>query len=354
MLPGEPCLSTGTHPPNGCNSSLLLAGSDELVVARFGSDSPHEQFDADDGEDWVKFHFHLRGSACYSVAQRPDLMLTGPKAVFGFHGRGIRKSIHVAEGSHFSLTVLCRPRVLIERFGIARAELPSPVLRNLDHGDPDWFAEPASLTPEMIMSLRAVEASPLQGPMLQRYVEARGIELLCDLWSQVGRRAPKPSGPDERLRAKVDRTRDHIDTCFAQPLVMQRLARDAATNQTKLSKAFRDMHGMTIFEYVRSRRMEEARKLLRAGDMSITEIAFEVGYEHSCNFSVAYKRHFGVQPREERGLLNQSGVASVVQVEIDEVEDDCDPPGDPKCHRARHLTGDAPPASPRAPRAPPI
>jgi AraC-like DNA-binding protein len=57
---------------------------------------------------------------------------------------------------------------------------------------------------------------------------------------------------------------------------------------------------MTIFEYVRSRRMEEAQRMLRAGKLSVTEIAFEVGYEYSCNFSVAYKRHYGVTPKEER------------------------------------------------------
>ena len=109
---------------------------------------------------------------------------------------------------------------------------------------------------------------------------------------------------DERIRAKVDRTRDHIDACFAQPLAMQRLARDAATNQTKLSQAFREAYGMTIFEYVRRRRMEEARKLLRGSSLSVTEIAFEVGYEHSCNFSVAFKRYFGVTPREHRNRLH--------------------------------------------------
>ncbi len=81
------------------------------------------------------------------------------------------------------------------------------------------------------------------------------------------------------------------------------LARNAGTNESKLSQAFRAVYGMTVFEYVRNRRMEEARRLLRRCNMSVTEIAFEVGYEHSCNFSVAYKRHFGVTPKSERSTL---------------------------------------------------
>lgn len=298
-------LSTSTTPQlrNDRQSSVILNCGEDLLVATSRYDVSNDMLESGDGDDWIKFHFQLHGSACYSVSGYPDLILSGANSVFGFHGRGYSKRTHVAAGSGFSLTVLCRPRILIERFGITRAELPSPIVRNLDQGDSDWFAETAKLTPEMIMSLRAVEASPLQGPMLQSYIEARGVELLCELWSQVGRHAPKPPGMDERIRAKVDRTRDYIDACFAEPLAMQRLARDAATNQTKLSQAFREAYGMTIFEYVRRRRMEEARKLLRASPLSVTEIAFEVGYEHSCNFSVAFKRHFGVTPREDRGAL---------------------------------------------------
>ena len=298
--------NSNMSPPLGdFPSSAILNCGEDLLVATSSYDSGIDIVESSDGDDWIKFHFQLHGSACYSVSGHPDLVLNGANSAFGFHGRGFAKHTHVAAGRGFSLTILCRPRILIERFGIDRAELPSPIVRNLDGGDSEWFAETAKLTPEMAMSLRAVEASQLGGPMRQSYVEARGIELLCDLWSQIGRRAPKLPLMDERLRAKVDRTREYIDAGFAQPLAMQRLARDAATNQTKLSQAFREAFGMTVFEYVRSRRMEEARKLLRANTWPVTEIAFKVGYEHSCNFSVAYKRHFGVTPREDRGALRQ-------------------------------------------------
>ncbi|RYG79127.1 MAG: AraC family transcriptional regulator [Alphaproteobacteria bacterium] len=140
-----------------------------------------------------------------------------------------------------------------------------------------------------------------EGLTRRAYVEARAVELVCDLWDKVVQLAPAPRGAlDARILAKVEKTKLHIDTNFAEPLLMQGLARNVGTNETKLSQAFRTAFGMTVFEYVRNRRMEEARRLLRRCDMSVTEIAFEVGYEHSCNFSVAYKRHFGVTPKSDR------------------------------------------------------
>jgi len=288
----------------------MIEGADDVDIVPCGEgmlaglsryDHPQEFFDWDEGDDWLKFHFQLRGSARYSIAGYRDFAVDGAASVFSFHGKGLRKSIHLAAQPGFAVTILCRPQSLINRFGLRPENLPTAVRNNLDHGDSSWFAEVGKLTPEMTMSLRALETMPFDGLMRRAYVEARSIELLCDLWSQVGRSEPaQHASIDGRTLMKVERTRASIDEGFAEPLAMRRLARDVGTNETKLSRAFRAVYGMTIFEYVRSRRMEEAQRLLRAGNLSVTEIAFEVGYEYSCNFSVAYKRHFGVTPKEER------------------------------------------------------
>ncbi|WP_162792327.1 AraC family transcriptional regulator [Novosphingobium sp. P6W] len=215
------------------------------------------------------------------------------------------KRSKIAAGPGFSVTVLCNPSVLTERLGIAREEWPS-TLRACQHdADAAWFAEAGRLTPEMLVSVRSLQTMAFQGLTRRTYVEARAIELVCDLWEQVAKQAPAPLGAlDARTLTKVEKTRLHIDANFAEPLFMQGLARNVGTNETKLSQAFRTAFGMTVFEYVRNRRMEEARRLLRRFDMSVTEIAFEVGYEHSCNFSVAYKRHFGITPKSERAAAS--------------------------------------------------
>jgi AraC-like DNA-binding protein len=282
----------------------IVPCGDGMFVGLSHYGHPQETFESDDGADWLKFHFQLRGSARYSVAGYRDCAVEGAASVFSFHGRGLKKSIHLAAQPGFSVTILCNPHSLMSRFGLHRGNLPTAVQNNLDSGDSSWFAEIGRLTPEMTISLRALETMPFNGLMRRAYIEARATEMLCDLWSQVGRSEPcAHASIDARTMVQVERTRTAIDEGFAEPLAMRRLARDVGTNETKLSRAFRTVYGMTIFEYVRSRRMEEAQRLLRAGKLSVTEIAFEVGYEYSCNFSVAYKRHFGVTPKEERAAI---------------------------------------------------
>lgn len=279
----------------------LVPCSPGMVVglSHLGYASEFEDVEAGDG--LLKFHFQAQGSACYSALGAADVTVDGPMSVFCYHGRGVSKRSQIAAGPGFAVTVLCDPSVLTERLGIAREEWPSTLRGCQPDADAAWFAEAGRLTPEMLVSVRSLQKMAFQGLTRRAYVEARAIELVCDLWEQVAHSAPAPLGIlDDRTLAKVERTRLHIDNNYAEPLVMQGLARNAGTNETKLSQAFRTVFGMTVFEYVRNRRMEEARRLLRRCEMSVTEIAFEVGYEHSCNFSVAYKRHFGVTPKGER------------------------------------------------------
>jgi AraC-like DNA-binding protein len=51
--------------------------------------------------------------------------------------------------------------------------------------------------------------------------------------------------------------------------------------------------------------MDEAKRLLETTDRSITEVAFDVGYEYSSNFTTAFKRRFGITPSLARDAFRK-------------------------------------------------
>jgi AraC-like DNA-binding protein len=53
-----------------------------------------------------------------------------------------------------------------------------------------------------------------------------------------------------------------------------------------------------VVGYLIQRRLEAAERLLRQGDLKVTEVANLVGYEHLGQFSAAFKRQFGITPRQ--------------------------------------------------------
>jgi AraC-like DNA-binding protein len=73
-------------------------------------------------------------------------------------------------------------------------------------------------------------------------------------------------------------------------------------NPGSLQRAFRALHGVTIFEYVRACKLDRARDALERDNISVGEAAHLVGYRTLGNFSTAFRRRFGITPRQIRGL----------------------------------------------------
>lgn len=102
---------------------------------------------------------------------------------------------------------------------------------------------------------------------------------------------PRPLDPTARAIAWLEANLD-------QPLSVETVARATAMSSSALQRRFRRDTGLTVFEYVRSRRLEKVRDALRQEDMSVSEAAFLAGYNHTSNFITAFRRQFGVTPGE--------------------------------------------------------
>jgi len=100
--------------------------------------------------------------------------------------------------------------------------------------------------------------------------------------------------------AVLRRVRDRIDREYAQPLDVEALARGAHMSAGHLSRQFRLAFGESPYSYLMTRRIERAMALLRRGDMSVTEVCFEVGCSSLGTFSTRFTELVGIPPSEYR------------------------------------------------------
>jgi AraC-like DNA-binding protein len=109
---------------------------------------------------------------------------------------------------------------------------------------------------------------------------------------------------DHHLRdlALLRRVRDRIDRDYAQPLDVEALARDAHMSAGHLSRQFRLAYGESPYSYLMTRRIERAMALLRRGDLSVTEVCFEVGCSSLGTFSTRFTELVGMPPSAYRRL----------------------------------------------------
>jgi AraC-like DNA-binding protein len=100
--------------------------------------------------------------------------------------------------------------------------------------------------------------------------------------------------------ARLRRVRDRIDREYAQPLDVEALARGAHMSAGHLSRQFRLAYGESPYAYLMTRRIERAMALLRHGELSVTEVCFEVGCSSLGTFSSRFTELVGMTPSAYR------------------------------------------------------
>ncbi|MEU6813857.1 helix-turn-helix transcriptional regulator [Streptomyces sp. NPDC046860] len=127
------------------------------------------------------------------------------------------------------------------------------------------------------------------------------------------------SGEAPRLRELrlLRRVRDRIDREYALPLDVEALARGVSMSAGHLSRQFRAAYGESPYSYLMTRRIERAMALLRRGDLSVTEVCFEVGCSSLGTFSTRFSELVGMPPsvyRTEAARATEGLPTCVVKV----------------------------------------
>jgi AraC-like DNA-binding protein len=117
--------------------------------------------------------------------------------------------------------------------------------------------------------------------------------------------------PEERENlAHLRKARDLMDREYARPLDVAALARAALMSSAHFSRQFRAAYGETPYAYLMTRRIERAKALLRGGQLSVTEVCWEVGCTSLGSFSARFTQLVGETPTAYRGR-DHSGLAGV-------------------------------------------
>ena len=101
-------------------------------------------------------------------------------------------------------------------------------------------------------------------------------------------------GDAELVRAVKGR----IDREYAAAPTIAALAHDYGVSPSKLAGDFKKQYGISLHAYVIECRLCEAARLLGTGMYTVGEVAERVGYVKAGQFSEAFRRRFGVLPRE--------------------------------------------------------
>lgn len=136
------------------------------------------------------------------------------------------------------------------------------------------------------------KAVPLLYPSIMREI---CYWLLSSPYGSEIRKLALPETHVERIANAVYLIRNN----FTQTLRVEQLAEAARMSASSFHQHFKSMTSMTPLQYQKHLRLLEARRLMLAEAVSVTEAAYQVGYESASQFSREYSRMFGVAPKRD-------------------------------------------------------
>lgn len=119
----------------------------------------------------------------------------------------------------------------------------------------------------------------------------------------AGMELPEPtSDPELAMEDKFLRQfRAFIESQLDNPdLSVDDLCRAAGMGRTNLHQKISSLTGQSAMQYVRALRLHEARRLLEAGELNVSEVAFAVGFDDPKYFSRVFTEETGMPPTRWR------------------------------------------------------
>ena len=101
-------------------------------------------------------------------------------------------------------------------------------------------------------------------------------------------------------RYKLQRVTDYIQNNLREELTLDKISQTLLMSPYHFAHAFRQAVGLAPHRYVIKCRIDRAKSLLRETDLSVSEIAHQVGYPNQSHFSVAFHKVTGQTPRRYR------------------------------------------------------
>ncbi len=115
----------------------------------------------------------------------------------------------------------------------------------------------------------------------------------------------------EDLLLHLRRARDLADRHYAEPLDLDALAAAAGVSKYHFLRCFTATYGKTPGLYLAERRIERAQDLLRATNLTVTEVCVLVGYTSLGSFSTKFAQLVGMSPSAYQGKFAERGAPRI-------------------------------------------
>ncbi|MEF3301819.1 AraC family transcriptional regulator [Paenibacillus sp. GYB003] len=255
--------------------------------------SPHVQ-------PGIEINVSLAGSAVFVVGER--VIETAPGQLLVFPGR-IPHQVFVEKSATYRRAVICIDDVSLQR-----------LKESFPHSRPpmEWFGDVDCHRFQLQMktfaavkqaAMRMIAELQEQKRGWQQMVFAELLSLVVTVERLVDERTAAPGRLARRRASRelAERCCGHIESHLYEDLSLTSVAARFQVSPEHLTRTFKRETGVAFYQYVLLKRIQESKRLLReSANVSLTEIAYSLGFASSSHFSRTFKSVTRMTPSEYR------------------------------------------------------
>lgn len=174
---------------------------------------------------------------------------------------------------------------------------PLPAFRKMDGADK--FPEMARL----LWQMKTYRGSGIAASLFYEGKIAEAVAFIMEA-GQQRQKARQIRLPEQDISA-LNEVAAYLDSHYASKIPLERLAKIACMGTTKLKTSFKQFHGCTITEYIQKQRINQAKDLLVATNLTVGQVTQAVGYSTSSRFARLFCQNTGVLPVEYRRMARE-------------------------------------------------
>lgn len=246
----------------------------------------------------IEYHFHLSG-------KHQDGSGVIGAGEYGVRGAGLEQkapSDYSSREPFLEVLVWMDAAMFGSFIGNEQGQLPIGLQHLIRPVEQVQYLRTGKATTQMHTVARQIVNCPYQGIVKRMYFEGKALELMSLLVAaEMALGDNQPMGHTKT--ATIDRVhyaRDILLQRTANPPTLGELARLSGLNEYSLKCGFRQVFGTTVFGYLHQHNMEQAQQLLQMDDRTVEDVARLVGYSNLSAFGWAFRKQFGMCPRDFR------------------------------------------------------
>ncbi|MEO8568365.1 MAG: AraC family transcriptional regulator [Ginsengibacter sp.] len=108
--------------------------------------------------------------------------------------------------------------------------------------------------------------------------------------------SPAKLSTRREILRRLNIARQYMDDNYLDIPAISTIAKVSMLSQFHFFRSFKEVFGITPFQYMQDKRLEYAKKLLLQGGLKICEIAGECNFPDTFTFSKAFKNKYGLSP----------------------------------------------------------